>query len=383
MMKTALVVLLIAAVASATMVSIPLTRRTMSHEEARNFMALGKCRAAGLCPGKAYLGNSTTGVPIERLQNQGDLAYVANITIGTPGQQFLVVFDTGSSNLWVPSSQCTDAACSLKQKYDSSTSSTYQKNGKAISIAYGTGSMTGILAEDTVNVNGVVAPLATFGEALTLAPFFGQVDMDGLFGLAYEDIASDHVQPVFETMYDAGVVSENLFTFYLSSTPNDETSILTLGGIDDSLYTGSITYTDVFIKSYYMIRMDEIVVDGHKQLLCLLGCLAIIDTGTSLIVGPPRHMDPILSKIGTVNADCSNLDSLPTVGFEIGGTVFNLSPEQYVLQLETAPNVTQCQVGIQASQGMPFTILGDVFIRSVYTIFDIANGRLGFATPAL
>ena len=74
----------------------------------------------------------------ETLTDQQEEMWTGSITIGTPAQKFTIDFDTGSSDLWVPSSECD--SCSGKKQYDVSKSSTGKKQSGQFEIQYGDGS---------------------------------------------------------------------------------------------------------------------------------------------------------------------------------------------------------------------------------------------------
>jgi saccharopepsin len=129
------------------------------------------------------------------------------VGIGTPPQEFKVVLDTGSSNLWVPSSKCTSIACFLHSKYDSSTSSSYEKNGTNFEIRYGSGSLSGFVSSDTLDFAGMEIKNQLFAEATEepgLAFAFGR--FDGILGLGYDTISVNHITPPFYELINQKVL---------------------------------------------------------------------------------------------------------------------------------------------------------------------------------
>merc|ERR1711937_499684 len=109
--------------------------------------------------------------------------------------------------------------------------------------------------------------------------------------------------------------------------------------------------------------------------------MGVVDTGTSVLAGPPSAVNKLVAKVGSVEADCSNVASLPTVTFTFAGKDFDLGPDFYVIRAKDGSGKEQCEMGIQGiNAGAPIWILGDPFLRKYYTVWDAEQKRVGFAT---
>uniref|UniRef100_A0A8C9XS79 pepsin A n=1 Tax=Sander lucioperca TaxID=283035 RepID=A0A8C9XS79_SANLU len=333
----------------------------------------------------------------ESMTNDADMSYYGVISIGTPPQSFSVIFDTGSSNLWVPSVYCSSQACQNHNKFNPQQSSTFKWGSESLSIQYGTGSMTGRLAIDTVEVGGISVANQVFGISQTEAPFMAHMVADGILGLAFQSIASDNVVPVFDNMVSEGLVSQPMFSVYLSSQ-SEQGSEVVFGGVDSSHYTGQISWIPLSSATYWQIAMDSVTING-QTVACSGGCQAIIDTGTSLIVGPTSDINNMNSGLETCNipinttsaatrysalcvmffsqatVNCQNIGNMPEVTFTLNGNAFTIPASAYVSQTYYG-----CNTGFGQGGSDQLWILGDVFIREYYAIFDSQNQQIGLAT---
>jgi len=299
-----------------------------------------------------------------------------------------VVYDTGSSNLWV--NKQTGFLSSHKH-YDDTKSSTYVKNGSTFNIRYGSGPVSGYYSQDTIKLGDIDIPDYTFAEVNNtkgLGPAWAVGHFDGICGMGWDDISVDHVKTPLRALVDSKKLSANAFAFYLGSGgANGE---LVLGGVDPAHYTGDFSYVPVIETApgkygYWALTMDDAKVGG-KSITSVRK--AIVDSGTSLLAVPTADIKKIATAVGAKQVlpippfnkeytiDCKSAG--PDVEFVIAGKSYTLKKADYVIA-----DAGQCLLGmtgldVPAPAG-PLYILGDVFMRAYYVKFDVDNKQLGFA----
>ncbi|XP_057426633.1 aspartic proteinase-like [Lotus japonicus] len=247
------------------------------------------------------------------LKNYLDAQYYGEIAIGTPPQTFDVIFDTGSSNLWVPSSKCYfSIACYTHHWYKSKKSKTYTKNGTSATIRYGSGGISGFFSQDNVKVGNIVVKDQDFIEATREGSIsFVLAKFDGLFGLGFQEISVGNAVPVWYNMVEQNLVSEQVFSFWLNGDPKAKKGgELVFGGADPKHFKGNHTYVPVTRKGYWQIEMGDFFVGGFSTGFCEGGCAAIVDSGTSLLAGPTTVVTEINHAIGAegvLSVECKEI----------------------------------------------------------------------------
>jgi len=336
------------------------------------------------------LGVDENGIPDSVVINDyQDAQYYGMISVGTPAQNLEVIYDTGSSNLWV--SDIKPGILSSHHRYDHSKSSTYVANGTVFSIRYASGPVSGFFSHDTVKIGEVSVPNYLFAEVNNtkgLGPAYAVGKFDGISGMGLSGISVDGVQTPLQALVASGKLDEPAFAFYLGS--GGAKGELVLGGVDPAHYTGEFTYQNVIDmvpgrKGYWEIPMDDVKINGKSMTSTRK---AIVDSGTSLMAVPTADIKEIAKLVGAKTVlpippfnkeymiDCNSAG--PNIDIVIGGNTYTLTKEEYIIS-----DAGQCLFGMMGidvpAPAGPLYILGDVFMRAHYVKFDVGNKRLGFA----
>ncbi|XP_020938612.1 pregnancy-associated glycoprotein 2-like [Sus scrofa] len=321
------------------------------------------------------------------LRNYLDMAYVGNITIGTPPQQFSVVFDTGSADLWVPSVYCKSKACVTHRSFNPSHSSTFRLPGKNFELKYGSGKISGFLGYDTVWIGSLRTMNQVFGlSQLETGEAFEHGVFDGLLGLGFPSLALKGTTPIFDNLKKQGQISEPVFAFYLST--KEEGSAVIFGGVDRSFYKGELKWVPLTKPNYWQIALDRITWRG-QIFGCPRGCQAIVDTGTTYLLGPHAEVDKIHSLMNAVPLQeeylvhCNARDTYPDIIFTINNVDYPVPAHAYIRK---DANDILCYSTFEAMADTltksQTWILGDVFLKVYFTVFDRGQNRIGLARAA-
>lgn len=352
--------------------------------------------------------------------------YWGTAYVGTPPQPFQVVFDTGSADFWVPSPACTHRSgnCGGKSVYDSKSSSTYKEPKSPaktdFGIVYGSGPVQGKYVIDSVKLaDDFVVEAQTFAVADTtdgLGQVYEKAKFDGILGLAFPSLSQNPNSPtVLDNLVSQGQLKSAMFAFYLGDNKDGE---LTLGGYDESLVDGDINWVNLLSATYWLSPVDH--VKFGDIVISTRNTAGIMDTGTSLLYGPQDAVMGMAKQIGgqfvpqvrMFMIDCNT--QIPDLEFKIGGQPYTIPGEaltikdssgrycflgisimnfgeeneatQATLAEELAEDVVEevnRLVGATAESPIPsgydVWLVGDTFLRQIYTIFDYGNKRIGYA----
>lgn len=287
-----------------------------------------------------------------------------------------MLLDTGASESWVMHANCTVKACQMHNTFGTEVSDTLNVTDEKWDVEYGSGRVEGVIVKDSASLAGFDLDLA-FGAVLHASSHFESYPMDGILGLGPSQAA--RVKTFLQSISDKKLFDKNIMAISLQRAVDKATDgQLTFGDVDKSKYTGDFTYTDIIEETNrWEIPIDDMVVGGES--VGFSNKSAVIDTGTSFILIPMPDAEAFHAKIpgSKKNSDYFTIpcDTKISVEFVISGAKWVVSPKDYV----GARQGDMCNSYILGRKplGPDQWLLGDTFLKNVYTVFDYDEGRIG------
>jgi len=341
-------------------------------------------------------------VPAEDIQN--DSMYLCEVDIGTPAQKLYLDFDTGSSDLWVwstelPKSTLSGANAQKQQiAFDPSKSSTFEKlSGATWKISYGdSSSASGDVGTDVISLGGLPIKGQAIELAKDLSQQFATGNGSGLLGLAFDTINTVSPTPQktpVDNLIAQYPAKQQLFTAYLGSwrdtaEADKGQSFYTFGYIDQDVLTASgaskPNYATVdSSQGFWQIQSTSATINGTT--VTRSNNTSIMDTGTTLCLVDDSLVEAVYKAIpgskydsnsqGYVFPSSTSADHLPAVTLAIGDASVAFQKED--LGFADAGN-GMVYGSIQSRGSMDMDIYGDAVLKAMYAIFDMNNGSPRF-----
>jgi len=330
----------------------------------------------------------------------GDSTYFGSLAIGTPPQPFNVILDTGSSDLWVAGADCNTCGQGIPV-FDSTSSTTIRNLTAPFSITYGSGAASGALFQDTVQMAGFALQKQTFGVVDTVSDGLLEDSISGLLGLAWNTIASSGATPLIQALAEQpATLSAPLFGFFLTrfldklTTQDDPEQFggqFSLGFTNTSLYTGAIDFANIppGQESFWSLDMKQITVQGTPVPITKGETLSAIDTGTTLVGGPADMIAAIYKQIPGSQAGTGDLDGYYTypcstnvvITLQFGAKAWPVSSSDFNLMEVSRGTCVGAffVIDLGAGSAAPSWIVGDTFLKNVYSVYQFTPPSVGFA----
>jgi cathepsin D len=304
----------------------------------------------------------------------------------------IVIVDTGSADLWIPSSDCSLTACKKHIQYNPSTSLHASSTGESFKIKYGSGSVGGYVFTDSLTLGDFFIPEQRLGTVVSLSKNFEDEPFDGILGLGFNSLTALSAKTPLDHLFESMQISSKKFSLFLDHE-NGKPSELLFNGINENLYTGEFTTLPLSSDlGYWMVQLDGVSVVSlsaqHNQSFFLdfpENNQVIMDTGTTLIMAPKKAAKRLHSFIPGARKShwfskfyvfpCQNVENI-SIGFVLGGKTFYLSKNDFVLG--TTDHGKTCMSAIQSSKNNEW-ILGGSFLRNVYSVWDAEAKTLSLA----
>lgn len=322
--------------------------------------------------------------------------YTGLIDVGTTedgGPQFQanVVFDTGSTNLWVVSSKCHNTLCRSSNVYDPKKSLTAESfqvgSGTEIDIKFGTGELAGPLGQDTFRVGPMKVTKQPFALIKQMTgSVFTSFHLEGILGLGFPSLSIQGVTPFFDHVMEQQLLEKNEFAFYMN-IDSSQPSALLWGGIDKNLFHGPIRMFPVVQEHYWALELVDFRLGGKSLVKSSPSSKTqvpklIVDSGTTYFSAPGFLFEKLQSELPA--APCSTVEKYKPLTFvlrDAHNETYDLEVGQqtYMVGSEASGcKLAVMQLDVKEQYG-PAMLLGEVFMRHFFTVFSRGNGKPGKA----